>query len=177
VLVTTKGADAALVSDTADAAGRAAPKVPRAVARLESGDLRQVDAPETRPLSSLRGERVLAVAGIADPAPFVRTLEAAQPSALSTEIFPDHHPFGPGDAEGLVSRAGDGTVVVCTLKDAVKLAPLWPRAVAPLWYVSQRVVVQDGLELLESVFARLLHARRRHPDPPGRAPGAVSHTP
>ncbi len=159
------------------AARRAAPSVPAAVVALAPGELRRLDAPDTRALTSLRGERVLAVAGIADPGPFLRSVSEAHPSALSTEIFPDHHRYGPGDAERLASRAGGGAVVVCTLKDAVKLAPLWPRAGAPMWYVSQRVVVQDGLEQLEQVFDRLLRARRRHPDSPGRAPGAVFHSP
>lgn len=177
VVITRKGSDDASVSAVVDAAGRGAPGVPRAVIALEPGPLKRLDAPDTLTLASLGGERVLAVAGIADSEPFLRTLRATRPAAFSTEIYPDHHRYGPGDAERLASRAGSGTVVVCTLKDAVKLAPLWPRVGPRLWYVSQRVVVQDGLEQLEQVFDRLLRARRRHPDSPGRAPGAVFHSP
>ncbi|MGJ3524419.1 tetraacyldisaccharide 4'-kinase [Nitratidesulfovibrio sp. D1] len=40
---------------------------------------------------------------------------------LRHRIFPDHHPYGPGDVRSL---AAEGCAVVCTPKDAVKLAPL-----------------------------------------------------
>ena len=49
--------------------------------------------------------------------------------------------------------------VVCTLKDAVKLAPCWPREAPPLWYLSQSVVVDRGAEALDRAFARVLAAR------------------
>ena len=48
-------------------------------------------------------------------------------------------------------RAGltPSDLVICTLKDAVKLAPLWPRLAPPLWYVSQHVMVERGVGGLE----------------------------
>jgi hypothetical protein len=65
-----------------------------------------------------------------------------------------------GDVSDMVARAGPSVAVVCTLKDAVKLVPLWPRAGAALWYVSQTVVVEQGAEILEQVVALVLAARR-----------------
>ena len=62
-------------------------------------------------------------------------------------------------AEGL-----DG--VVCTLKDAVKLGPLWPRVAPPLWYVSQTVVVERGAPALDRALARVLEARVATLQPP-----------
>jgi tetraacyldisaccharide 4'-kinase len=48
---------------------------------------------------------------------------------------------------------------VCTLKDAVKLGPLWPRGAPALWYVSQRVVVERGERVLADALGRLLAGR------------------
>ena len=48
---------------------------------------------------------------------------------------------------------------MCTLKDAVKLGPLWPRGGPTLWYVSQRVTVERGERVLEDSLGRLLAAR------------------
>ena len=50
--------------------------------------------------------------------------------------------------------------LVCTLKDAVKLAPRWPPAAAPLWYVSQIVVIERGDAVLEHAFETILAARQ-----------------
>jgi hypothetical protein len=49
--------------------------------------------------------------------------------------------------------------VVCTLKDAVKLAPQWPDRGVPLWYVSQRAEVERGAHLLDASLALVLAAR------------------
>ena len=70
--------------------------------------------------------------------------------------FADHHPFSRADADGLARDAERADLVVCTLKDAVKLAPLWPRAGAALWYVSQRVVLERGRESVDRLLDRLV---------------------
>ncbi len=53
----------------------------------------------------------------------------------------------------------DGAVV-CTLKDAVKLDALWPRASTPLWYVSQRLALEAGQVEYIAAIQRALDARR-----------------
>jgi tetraacyldisaccharide 4'-kinase len=60
----------------------------------------------------------------------------------------------------LALRRAGVEIVVCTLKDAVKLGPLWPRLAPPLWYVSQRVAVERGAESLDALLETLLAARR-----------------
>jgi tetraacyldisaccharide 4'-kinase len=47
-------------------------------------------------------------------------------------------------------------MAVCTLKDAVKLGPLWPRNAPPLWYLSQAVVVERGAAPLHEALRRLV---------------------
>jgi hypothetical protein len=41
----------------------------------------------------------------------------------------------------------------------VKLAPLWPRDALPLWYVSQRVEIERGRDLIDASLAMILSAR------------------
>jgi tetraacyldisaccharide 4'-kinase len=59
--------------------------------------------------------------------------------------------------------------VVCTLKDAVKLAPLWPPSALPLWYVSQRAEVEHGGHILDASLAVILKARAITPTNAGTA--------
>jgi len=56
---------------------------------------------------------------------------------------------------------------VCTLKDAVKLAPNWPRLAPPLWYVSQHVMVERGVGGIERVLDDLVRARSKTPSTAG----------
>ena len=48
-------------------------------------------------LAALRGQRVLAFAGIGDPDKFYRTLRENEIDVAATEDFPDHHPYTAGD--------------------------------------------------------------------------------
>lgn len=69
-----------------------------------------------RPLETLRGRHLLAVAGMADPCRFFRTLEGAG-LQFDTLPLPDHAPFNP------LPWPADAAEVVLTEKDAVKLPP------------------------------------------------------
>lgn len=68
------------------------------------------------PLSSLKGQRITALAGIANPRKFFEMLEAA---GLEPELaigLPDHYDFA-----GFKPPAGEHTIFLCTTKDAMKL--------------------------------------------------------
>lgn len=106
----------------------------------------------------LAGARVLAVAGIAEPAPFVAQLRQSG-ARVDALLFGDHHAYGTTDVETLARRADGMDRVVCTLKDAVKLGPRWPRQAPPLWYVSQRVIVEHGDEALALLLDRMVALR------------------
>ena len=105
----------------------------------------------------LQRQSVLAVSAIGDPTAFVAQLEAFGATVDSTS-FRDHHRFTAAEAATLARTAERYDLVVCTLKDAVKLGPLWPRG-SPLWYVSQRVVVERGAGAVEDVLTTTLLAR------------------
>lgn len=138
---------------------RAAPGVPMALVHLAPDLLRRVGAGDARPLASLAGARVLAVAAIGDPEAFAAQLRAAG-AEVTLRAFADHHAYNDADARALADDAGRVDVVCCTLKDAVKLAPRWPAGAPPLWYVSQRVVVEAGSEVLAGVLDALLSVNR-----------------
>jgi tetraacyldisaccharide 4'-kinase len=117
-------------------------------------------------VSALAGERVLAIAAIGAPEAFVTQLAMAG-ARVDAALYPDHHPFVRNDVAVLARRAQTVDRVVCTLKDAVKLGPLWPPFAPTLWYVSQRVDVERGAEALDALIARLLAARTHHTETTG----------
>jgi tetraacyldisaccharide 4'-kinase len=158
VIVTRKAA----TRDAADVvAGRirrqaGAPAV--AVAYLSLGDLRRVGADLSRPITDLRGSRVLLIAAIGDPAALRSQLEA-DGAIVDARAYGDHHAFTDEDVASLARDAEAAVIAVCTLKDAVKLGSRWPRAAPALWYVSQRVTIEDGTALLARSLDTVLEAR------------------
>jgi tetraacyldisaccharide 4'-kinase len=99
------------------------------------------------------------VSGIGDPSAFEAQLAATGVQLTPPARFPDHYAFGAADATKLAHRAEGVDAVICTLKDAIKLGPVWPHGATPLWYLSQRVAVETGAESLAALIAELLAAR------------------
>lgn len=78
-------------------------------------------------LSTLSRKRVVAAAGIADPASFAAQLRAAAPGVtVQLMAYQDHHAYPPEDVARLAQAAKDADYVVVTEKDAVKLRNRWP---------------------------------------------------
>ncbi len=77
------------------------------------------------PLSGFIGQPIVAVAAIAQPEAFFSMLRAHGLTLARVVALPDHHDFRAGE------RLGDeGRILVCTEKDAVKLWPYEPAALA-----------------------------------------------
>ena len=71
----------------------------------------------------LRGARVLAFAGIADPGKFQRTLEELGAEVVVRRDFADHAPLADAEIAALLKDADAGDLkLVTTAKDAVRLA-------------------------------------------------------
>lgn len=159
-VVTRKAAGQSAVDAAAAAIAAAAPECPIAVAELAPGDLVSADGGARQTLGTLRGLSVVAATAIGDPGAFVSQLRAHGARATPM-VWPDHHAFSDADVERLSSRAAaeGAELVVCTLKDAVKLAPRWPRAAVGLWYVSQTVAFERGSDRLQQILTALLQAR------------------
>lgn len=171
VVITIKAASASTVDAVRDAVNRAAPGVPVAHVRLAPGRIRLaaslgVSTSGMRPgglqheQSWLRGREIVLVSAIADPAAFRAQMVAAGAVIRHHAIFPDHHAFSSDNVQEILRHSDPSSTVLCTLKDAVKLMPVWPRAAAALWYVSQIVVVERGAEVLEQAVACVLAARK-----------------
>jgi len=128
-----------------------------AIVALRLSELRPAHVAEgaAEQLDVLRGARVLAISAIGNPESFERQLTALG-AAVTSAAFPDHHPFSAQDAAKLAADGATADRVLCTLKDAVKLAPLWPRGAPQLWYLSQAVEVERGEALIREALRRLV---------------------
>jgi tetraacyldisaccharide 4'-kinase len=156
--ITRKAAANAVVEQVEARLSAVVPGVPRAVIQLSAGELIGVVAGSPRrALSDLAGSRVHAVLSIGDPGAFIRQLEGLG-ARVRASIFPDHHAFSRGEVERAAAAVADGELAVCTLKDAVKLAPQWPRLAPPLWYVSQQVKIERGGAEFDGLMDALVRA-------------------
>lgn len=178
VIVTRKSASLAQALRVAESAARASGVTRTAIIHLALGDLRmlslgsdgRVDTRKSVAPAVLAGRPVLAISAVGDPVAFERQL-AARGARVVSRSFGDHYRFGAPDAARLASAASElagaardvSPVAVCTLKDAVKLAPLWPREAPRLWYVSQQPEVESGRTELDALIADTLAARHRQP--------------
>ena len=158
VVVTRKTATLDHANALAELLSREVPGGALAVVRLAPVALVRVGATGGMPIVEVAGRRLVAVAAIGTPASFF-----AQMRAVGAEILPlafhDHHQFVDADVRRIVRLADGCDGIVCTLKDAVKLEPLWRGVDAPLWYVSQVAAVERGGATLAASFAAVLAAR------------------
>lgn len=171
VVITVKAAEPHAVERVEARIRAAAPDVPVARVSLVPGGVRRAaEAGSTSAAVSenddsrydagwLAGRRLLLTSAIADADAFERQVVARGVRLVRHVRFPDHHDYTEADVARLVSESGGTDGVLCTLKDGVKLAPRWPREAAPLWYVSQTLVIDRGAEVLEQECLRVLAAR------------------
>lgn len=129
-----------------------------AVAALVPDDLRNAVTAEVRPLSDIRGTSVLVAAGIGDPSSLAAQLQQAG-ARVELRRFPDHHRYVSSDIDQLAREARWFDHMLCTLKDAVKLGPRWPREAPPLWYVSLRCDIEVGEADVSALLDRVFAAR------------------
>ncbi len=154
IVVTRKSASTLRAKELLGQAQRFAPRAAGAIIYLAPDQLVRWASDETRARDALRFSSVLAIAGIGDPRAFESQLKQLG-AIVDLAAASDHHRYSAAEATALAKRAAAYDLVVCTLKDAVKLGPLWPAEAPPLWYLSQRVEVESGAELLERILADL----------------------
>lgn len=103
-------------------AGDAADHVIAAVTKHGAPVWRARLVPDQGSVDQLRGQRVLAFAGIGDPARFFATLRASGVDVVDEKIFPDHHAFTPDEIERLVAdAAAKSLTLVATEKDMARI--------------------------------------------------------
>ncbi len=162
VLVTRKAASPAAAMAVVDTIRHRFPGLPVGVAALTLQELRSAIGESTMPLEALAEARVLAIVAIGDPTAFLRQL-AACGATVRAAVFKDHHAYTHAEVARLASVLAAGEIAVCTLKDAVKLAPHWPREAPLLWYVSQGVILEEGHDALNTLLARVVATRSVQP--------------
>ncbi len=144
---------------------RAAPAVPLLDVRIRMGGWSDLSGAPTPPPAG----DIVAMSAIARPGPFASGLAALLPGANIKHLaYADHHDYTDKDVSELLRRLGDRTVV-CTAKDAVKLAS-FPE-LAPRCAVVGFRIPGDPPELLRRVLAE---AARRRPNAAGIRPGEPS---
>jgi tetraacyldisaccharide 4'-kinase len=114
---------------------------------------------EIRPLEAVRAGRVVAFAGIGNPAAFRGTLAGLGAELAGFRGFADHHPYSPDDLESLDRWARElgADLVLTTLKDLVK-ARTERIGAAPLLAVEIAMEMLAGGDALEQLLARVVAA-------------------
>lgn len=143
--------------------GRAANHVAEAVAARGGAVLHAAIVPDTGAVAALQGKRVLAFAGIGDPARFFRTLRASGIDVVSEHVFADHHAFTASEIAALVARAKrDGLTLATTEKDLARLQDVNVPAAGADAIVPFPVTLafDDGPALRQRLAERLRTARR-----------------
>ena len=131
---------------------RLIPDIPKILTRHRPSGLTELAGGEERPLESLRGRRVLALSGIANPLTFHRTLVDLGAVLAGRLAFPDHHPYGPADlarVEAMAREAGAESIVT-TEKDAVRI--LAGPSYRPILVLRVDLKITEGADLLEGLL-------------------------
>lgn len=140
--------------------GGAADAVSATVAARGGAVFRARLKPDDADVAALRGSRVLAFAGIGDPARFFRTLRSAGVDVVGEESFPDHHRYAIADLDALAGRARrDALTLVTTQKDFVKLRAM-PQA-ADIVPFTVTLMFDDDAAIRAFVAERLNRARMK----------------
>ncbi len=101
-------------------------------------------------LEDLPAGPVTAVAGIARPGRFLDLLVALGLDVRGWHSWPDHHAWTPGEEAALIAGA-EGTTLVCTEKDRVRLSSRFPG-----YALRMGLEVVSGQEALEEMLDRVL---------------------
>lgn len=109
------------------------------------------------PLDALRGQRIVALSGIAQPGSFARSLtDEAHVDVARHLVYTDHARYGDEEASAAEAaiEAGGATALVMTEKDAVK----WPRGKplsVPVYALRTAMQVEDEARWAASIMERL----------------------
>lgn len=152
-ILVTRADQAADLEGVVQRLAREAPGRPIARAVFRGCRLRELRSGQDRPVAEIRGKRVLAVSGIANPYSFHRTLEGSGAVVVDRVVYRDHHAFDEGDHRRIVGAAiaSGADWIVTTEKDAVRLTPE-SLAEVPLFALGVDLVVGEGAAAVGSAL-------------------------
>ena len=140
--------------------GIAAEAVAAEIAARGKPVLRAHLKPDAAQVAQLRGRRVLAFAGIGDPARFFNTLRASGIDVIRQRAFADHHSYAQDEIEGLIAEArAEALTLVTTEKDMARLRS-WGQQIVPFPVTLE---LDDAALLRKFVADQLFKARERKP--------------
>jgi tetraacyldisaccharide 4'-kinase len=123
-------------------------------------ELRPLAGGAAQPVGHLAGRPVLLACGLGNPLGFERSAERHGFAVALSVRFGDHHAYTAADAAFLAAEAGRrGAALVITGKDAVKLAPLLPAALATWVLAARPQLVAEDVPLLDRLLDALLAGR------------------
>jgi tetraacyldisaccharide 4'-kinase len=113
-------------------------------------------------VAELKGKRVLAFAGIGDPARFFRTLKACGVDVVRGLSFADHHRFRQSEIEGLLADAkASGLTLATTEKDFARLIAVGEALTRDIVPFKVRLEFADVQNLRTFLADRLFRAREK----------------
>jgi tetraacyldisaccharide 4'-kinase len=139
--------------------GTAAEAVAAAIAGEGKPVLRAHLVPNEASVAALRGKRVLAFAGIGDPARFFKTLRGSGIDVARERTFADHHAFAKDEIDSLIAEAGrDALTLVTTEKDFARLPDGEAMGIVPF---PVKLEFEDVAALRKLISAQLFKAREK----------------
>jgi tetraacyldisaccharide 4'-kinase len=107
---------------------------------------------EWEPAGDLKGKKVFALSGVADPGYFTALLRECGLQVAGEKIFPDHHPYVPGDLISIRETVNKLDYLVTTEKDMVKLVELETSRLLPLRALRIEVKIREETAFYERIM-------------------------
>ncbi len=159
VVVTRKRATAEAAAALAAEISRTT-AVPIAIVHLGLHHLEGMLSGASRPVETLRGERVVAATAIADPDAFVAQVKGTG-AQVQVATWKDHYDFRDEDVAWLARAARKADHVVLTAKDAVKLRDRWPASAPEPLVAILKVRFETGGEAFAAALDALVPPVKR----------------
>ncbi len=143
--------------------GRAADGIADILIKRSAPVLRARLVPDEDSVAALRGQRVLAFAGIGDPARFFATLRSSGVDVVEERAFSDHHPFTASEIEALAAEAKvESLILATTEKDMARIRSdaRLVRHAENIRVLSVTLDIGDEAALRDFVAKRLANARQ-----------------
>lgn len=120
---------------------------------MVSGKTGQIEPPE-----ALRGQKIIAFAGIGSPEAFRQGLVALDADVVSFRDFPDHHPYSDSDIDELrrLAAKSGASRLITTEKDGVRLAD-FPDFLAEVSLLRISMEITPLAPFTELIFSRPPH--------------------
>ncbi|HEY9678021.1 MAG TPA: tetraacyldisaccharide 4'-kinase [Drouetiella sp.] len=113
------------------------------------------------PVSAMNGNKVIAVSALARPESFVSMLTQRGADVVKTMTFQDHHWYSAEDLDSIEAAITNGTMVITTEKDLVKMKPseklaerLYALRIDTKWIDSPPAVLDEYVNQVKSAVEK-----------------------